>query len=110
MFDKKGLIVIEDDGKIDEDTLMMDAIEAGADDFVHEDEAFEIITQPSTFSNVRIALEKKGYNFVQAEVTMIPQSYVSLNNAEDKEKLEKLFDALDVNDDVMEVYHNYSEE
>lgn len=110
MFDKKGLIVIENDGDVDEDTLMMDALEAGAEDFTNEGDAFEIITQPSNFSEVRIALEKKGYTFVEAEVTMLPQSYVSLKDAEDKEKLEKLLDALDDNDDVMEVYHNYSEE
>lgn len=110
MFDKKGLIVIENDGSFDEDTLMADVLETEAEDFSNIDGAFEIVTTPQAFSNVRDALEKKGYKFVEAEITMLPQSYVKLENEEDREKFRKLIDALEDNDDVIEVYHNYSEE
>jgi len=106
MFDKKGLIVIENDGKIDEDQLMMDALDAGAEDFNTEDEYYEIITSPEDFSTVREALEAKGYTFASAEVTMIPQSTVTLNE-EDAIKMRKLIDHLEDNDDVQNVYHNW---
>ena len=75
MFDKKGIIIIEDDGKIDGDQLMMDALEAGAEDFENEDEMFEIVCDPMTFSATRDALEQKGYNFFEAELQMIPQNF-----------------------------------
>jgi len=106
MFDKKGLIVIEIDGKIDEDQLMMDALDAGAEDFNTEDEYYEIITSPEDFSTVREALEAKGYTFASAEVTMIPQSTVTLNE-EDAIKMRKLIDHLEDNDYVQNVYHNW---
>ena len=107
MFDKKGIIVIEKDGTVDEDTLMMDALDCGADDFTAEEDSFEITTDPANFSAVRDALEEKGYAFVEAEVSMIPQSYVTLTDEKQLERIEKLLDGLDDNDDVMEVYHNW---
>lgn len=107
MFDKKGIIVIEKDGTVDEDTLMMDALDCGADDFTAEEDSFEITTDPANFSAVRDALEEKGYAFVEAEVSMIPQSYVTLTDEKQLEQIEKLLDGLDDNDDVMEVYHNW---
>ena len=109
MFDKKGVIVIEKDDAIDEDTLMMDALDCGADDFTVEDEAYEIVTDPTIFSAVRDALEEKGYQFVEAEVSMVPQTYVALPGEEQIAQFEKLLDMLDDNDDVMEVYHNWEE-
>ena len=109
MFDKKGIIVIEKDDAIDEDTLMMDALDCGADDFTAEDEAYEIVTDPMTFSAVRDALEDKGYTFAEAEVSMVPQTYVALPGEEQIAQFEKLLDMLDDNDDVMEVYHNWDE-
>ncbi|HHT93910.1 MAG TPA: YebC/PmpR family DNA-binding transcriptional regulator [Clostridiaceae bacterium] len=110
MFDRKGIIVIEDDGSFEEDTLMMDVLETEAEDFSNIDGAYEIATAPSSFSSVRDVLEKKGYKFAEASITMVPQSYVKLENEEDREKFAKLIDALEDNDDVIEVYHNYSEE
>lgn len=107
MFDKKGIIVIEKDGTVDEDTLMMDALDCGADDFTAEEDSFEITTDPANFSAVRDALEEKGYAFVEAEVSMIPQNYVTLTDEKQLEQIEKLLDGLDDNDDVMEVYHNW---
>ena len=109
MFDKKGLIVVENDGDIDEETLMMDALDCGAEDFSADEDVFEITTDPAAFSEVRNALEAKGYAFVEASVSMIPQNYVTLTEEKPLEQIEKLLDALDDNDDVMEVYHNWEE-
>ena len=107
MFEKKGLIVVENDGDIDEETLMMDALDCGAEDFSADEDVFEITTDPAAFSEVRNALEAKGYTFVEASVSMIPQNYVTLTEEKPLEQIEKLLDALDDNDDVMEVYHNW---
>lgn len=107
MFDKKGLIVVENDGDVDEETLMMDALDCGAEDFSADEDVFEITTDPAAFSEVRNALEGKGYTFVEASVSMIPQNYVTLTEEKPLEQIEKLLDALDDNDDVMEVYHNW---
>lgn len=109
MFDKKGLIVVENDGDIDEETIMMDALDCGAEDFSADEDVFEITTDPAAFSEVRNALEAKGYTFVEASVSMIPQNYVTLTEEKPLEQIEKLLDALDDNDDVMEVYHNWEE-
>ena len=109
MFDKKGLIVIENDGDIEEETLMMDALECGAEDFSADDDAFEITTDPADFSNVRSALEEKGYSFLEAAVSMIPQNYVTLTEEKPLEQIERLIDALEDNDDVMEVWHNWEQ-
>lgn len=109
MFDKKGLIVVENDGDVDEETLMMDALDCGAEDFSADEDVFEITTDPAAFSEVRNALEGKGYTFVEASVSMIPQNYVTLTEEKPLEQIEKLLDALDDNDDVMEVYHNWEE-
>lgn len=109
LFDKKGVIVIEDDGKIDADQLMMEALEAGAEDFENEDEMFEITCDPTEFSTLREALETKGYNFLQADLQMIPQTYVKID--EDKvASMEKLIDNLDDLDDVQNIYHNWEQE
>ena len=110
MFDKKGLIVMENDGSIDEETLMMDVLDAGADDFTSTEESFEITTEPSNFSAVRDALEAKGYVFETAEVTMIPQNYQTLTDEKQLMQIEKLLDGLEENDDVIDVYHNWESE
>ena len=107
MFDRKGMIVIEKADGIDEDTLMMDALDAGADDFNVEDECFEIMTTPEDFSAVRDALDAKGYAFVQAEINYIPQTTTVLDDAEAITKMEKLIDMLEENDDVQNVYHTW---
>ena len=106
MFDKKGLIVIERDINMDEDEIMMSALDAGAEDFVAQDDAFEVYTSPADFSVVREALEAAGYNFLSAEVSMIPQNSVNVEDAETVEKIGRFLDMLDENDDVQEVYHN----
>ena len=107
MFEQKGLIVIERDDDLDEDMVMMDALDAGALDFDPGEDSFEILTAPNDFSQVRDALEAKGYTFVEAAVSMIPQNYTTLDNEKQLEQIEKLLDGLEDNDDVMEVWHNW---
>ena len=109
MFDQKGVIVIENDGDKDEDTVMMDALDAGAQDFSADEDAFEIITEPADFGSVRDALEAKGYEFLEASIRMVPQNYVHIEDEKQLEQIERLLDGLDDNDDVMEVYHNWEE-
>ncbi len=110
MFDEKGLIVIDrEEVEMEEDELMMTAIEAGAEDFAAEEDSFEITTAPDDFSAVREALEAAGIPMASAEVTMIPQTYTELTNEEDIKKMNKLLDLLDDDDDVQNVYHNWDE-
>lgn len=108
-FRQSGVIVI-DKSKADEDELMMAALDAGADDFNTEDEAYEIITNPETFSAVRSALEQLGYTFETAEITRIPDNYVKLTEEKDIKFMNLLLEALEDNDDVQDVYHNWDEE
>lgn len=105
MFSKKGQIIIERKEGMDEDELMMLALDAGAEDFSSEEEIFEIITSMEEFSKIRETLEKEGYEFMSAEITMIPDMYVSLN-MEDAEKVQKLIDKLEDDDDIQDVYTN----
>jgi YebC/PmpR family DNA-binding regulatory protein len=105
MFDKVGVIVVEKTDSVNEEDLMMVAIEAGAEDFSADEEEFEIITDPSNFQEVREAIEKAGYKISEAEITMLPKNTIKLS-PEDYEKFEKLIDKLEDNDDVQNVYHN----
>lgn len=106
MFDKKGLMVVERSASIDEDELMMEALDAGAEDFNALDDVYEIYTSPADFSAVREALEGK-YSFISAEIGMFPQNTVdATNDAELVEKIEKMLERFDDDDDVQEVYHN----
>ena len=105
MFSKKGQIVIERDPDVDEDEMMMKVLDMGAEDFNADEDFFEIITSPEDFSSVRESLEKENYKFLSADVTMIPQNTVSLN-LQDSEKVQRLIDALEDNDDVQDVYSN----
>ena len=85
---------------------MMMALDAGAEDFNEEEDSFEILTLPADFSAVREALENEGITMVQAEVTMIPQTYVNLTDENDLKMMNRIIDLLDEDDDVQEVYHN----
>lgn len=110
MFDEKGLLIIDkEDFEMDADDLMMLALDAGAEDMSEEDDSFEITTAPNDFSAVRDALTNEGIEFVSAEVTMIPQNYVTLTNEDDIKNLNKTLDLLDEDDDVQNVYHNWEE-
>ena len=110
MFDKKGQIIIDkEECEMDADDLMMIALDAGAEDFAEEEDSFEILTDPDDFSVVREALEKEGIAMVSAEVTMIPQNYVTLTDENDIKFLNRTLDLLDDDDDVQAVYHNWDE-
>ena len=106
MFDHKGLILIEQDPKLVEDEVLMNALEAGAEDVEVTEEVFEVYTAPGDFSAVREGLEQAGYSFLSAERTKIPQNTVAVSDEETLQKVRKLLEMLDDNDDVMEVYHN----
>ena len=108
MFDKKGQIVIERTALMDEDEVMMQVLDAGAEDFVAYDDTFEVFTAPNDFSAVREALEPLGYTFLTAEVSMIPQNTTEITDPETIEKIERFLERLDDNDDVQEVFHNGS--
>ncbi len=107
LFADKGVIVIENDGSVDEDKLMEDALESGAEDFVAEDEVFEIYTVPEDLSAVRAELESKGYKIVSAEKDKIPSNYVTLESEDAIKDMNLLLEKLDENDDVQNVYHNW---
>ena len=107
---KKGqIIVAKEDCDMDADELMMMALDFGAEDFSEEEESFEILTAPEDFSEVRLKLEEAGIAMVNAEVTMIPQTYVELTSEEDIKNIQKTLDLLDEDDDVQDVYHNWDE-
>ena len=110
MFDEKGQIIIDkEECDMDADDLMMAALDAGAEDFSEEEDSFEIITDPDSFSEVRQALEDAGIEMASAEVTMIPQTYVELTDEQDLYCINKILDLLDADDDVQQVYHNWDE-
>lgn len=106
MFNKKGVIIIEKEGN-DEDTVMTDALEAGASDFKADTDVFEIYTEAADFSGIRDDLENKGYSFVSAEVEMVPDTYTAIEDEELSVKMQKLLDILEDNDDVQNVWHNW---
>lgn len=105
MFSKKGIIIVEINEEIDEETLMMEALELGAEDFVVEDEYYEIVTNPDDFSSVLEGLQEKNYAFVEAEIKMVPSTTVELDD-EKAEKFQNMIDKLEDNDDVQNVWHN----
>lgn len=110
-FDKKGVIVIDnEEGELDEDAVMMDALESGAADFEADGAALEITTDPDSFNDVVAALEKKGYSFINADVEMVPQNYIELTSEGDVKNMEKLIDMLEDNEDVQNVWHNWQQD
>lgn len=105
MFDTRGVIVVEGEGA-DEETLMMEALDAGADDFSAEEDFFEIVTAPENFGKVREAIENGGYKIASAEIMRLPQTTVTLSSDDDLKNMNKLIEMLEDNDDVQNVYHN----
>ena len=106
MFQKKGVLVIEKEGR-EEDQVMEDALEAGASDFQADEDVFEIQTEPEDFSGVRDDLAAKGYGFVSAEVEQVPDTYSRIEDADLAVKMGKLLEMLEDNDDVQAVWHNW---
>ncbi len=110
MFDKKGQIIIgKEECDLDADDLMMMALDAGAEDFTEEEDSFIVLTDPDDFSAVREALEQEKIAMADAQVTMIPQTYVELTDEQDLYNINKILSLLDEDDDVQEVYHNWDE-
>lgn len=110
MFDRKGQIIIDkEEYGTDPDELMMQVLDAGAEDFADEEDSYEILTTPEDFDTVYKALEDAGIPMISAEVTMIPQNYVELTEEVALKSLNKILDLLDEDDDVQAVYHNWDE-
>ena len=110
MFDKKGQIIMDkEECDLDADDLMMMALDAGAEDFTEEEDSFIVLTDPDDFSVVREALEQEKIAMADAQVTMIPQTYVELTDEQDLYNINKILSLLDEDDDVQEVYHNWDE-
>ena len=110
-FDKKGVIVIDnEEEELDEDTVMMDALDAGAADFQPEESCFTVYTDPADFNAVAKALEDKGYQFESAQIEMVPQTYQKLEKPEDISNMEKMLDIFEDDDDVQNVWHNWEQE
>ncbi len=110
MFDEKGQIIIDkEECDMEADELMLIALDAGAEDFAEEEESFEVLTDPESFDEVKKALEEAGIPMLSAEVTMIPQTYVTLTDEKDIKNLQKTLDLLEEDDDVESVYHNWDE-
>ena len=109
-FDKKGQIISDkEECDLDADDLMMMALDAGAEDFTEEEDSFIVLTDPDDFSVVREALEQEKIAMADAQVTMIPQTYVELTDEQDLYNINKILSLLDEDDDVQEVYHNWDE-
>ena len=110
MFDKKGQIIIDkEECELDADDLLMMALDAGAEDFTEEEDSFIILTDPDDFSAVRESLEKENIAMADAQVMMLPQTYVELTDEQDLYNINKILSLLEEDDDVQEVYHNWDE-
>ena len=108
MFAKKGVMVISKED-YDEEKFMEDIMDVAAEDYSDEGEVWEIYTSPETFYDVKDALEKKGYEFVSDGIEQVPSNYITLDNEDDIKNMQKLLDALEDNDDVQDVWHNWDE-
>ena len=104
------LVIDNEDGDYEEDQVMMDAMDCGADDFEAEDDVFTVYTDPDDFNAVADAMTQKGYSFVSAQIEMVPQNYQKLTDPEQISLMEKLLDIMDDDDDVQNVWHNWDED
>ena len=112
MFDKKGQIIIDkEECDMEEDDLMMLALDSGAEDFAAEEDSYEVLTEAdeAVLEQVRKALEEAKVPMLSAEITMIPQNYVALTDEDQIKSLQRTLDLLDDDDDVQAVYHNWDE-
>ena len=110
MFDKKGQILIAADENVSEDELMETALEAGAEDLIVEEDGYEVLTAPEDFSAVRDELQAKGYEFISADVKLLPQTTTKLTEEEQLKFMNRLVDMLEDDDDVQNIYHNWESE
>lgn len=109
MFNRQGVIIIEKED-VDEEKLMEDALEAGAVDFISDEDVFDIRTEANDCSAICRDLEAKGYSFISSEIEYIPSTYTALTNEEDEIKMTKMLEMFDDNDDVQAVWHNWENE
>ena len=107
LFQEKGKLIIDRELFEDEETVMMDVLESGAEDFAAEDEIYEVTTTPENYQAVRSALEAKKYEFVDVSLGPVPVTWTEIADSDLAEKMEKLIDRMDELDDVQEVYHNW---
>ena len=105
MFDRKGIIFISNENGVEEDVVMELALEAGAEDFIADEEGFEVVTEPEAFEAVKTAIENANYEIISAEVTMVPQTYTKIDENLEK-SMEKLIDMLEDDDDIQDIYTN----
>lgn len=111
LFDRRGQILVDkEECERDPDELMMFALEAGAEDFSDEEDSYEVLTSPESFSEVREAFEREGIPVLDADVRMIPQTWVTLDSEEDRKKMQRILDLLDAEDDVQAVFHSWDED
>jgi transcriptional/translational regulatory protein YebC/TACO1 len=109
-FAQKGVIIIDNEAmELDEDTVLMDVLEAGADDLKNEGQVYEVHTSPEAFAAVSSALEKKKYRLLSAQLEMVPSNYVSVTGESDVKNLQKMLDMFEDNDDIQNVWHNWEE-
>ena len=110
MFEKKGVIIIDrEDLEKEEDTVMEDALEAGASDFEADDDIFTIYTEPDDLSGVRDDMEAKGYEFASAEVEQVPSTYTKIDDPDTRVQMQKMLDMFEDNDDIQNVWHNWED-
>ncbi len=109
LLQEKGTLIIERDKAPDEETMMLAALEAGAEDFAAEDEAYEITTEPDQYEAVRSALEQQGFVFLDVSLGPVPVTWTALTDPDMTAKMEKLIEKLEEHDDVQEVYHNWEQ-
>ena len=107
-FERKGVIIIDGE-ELDEETVMMQALEAGAADFQVDENIFEIYTDPDDFDTVKDALKAEGLEFLEAEIQMVPQTYTTLTSEDDIKNMEKMLEVMEANDDIQDVWHNWEE-
>ena len=110
MFDNKGQVLIAADDDISEEELMEVALEAGAEDFMTEEDGYEVVTEPEDFAAVRDELQAKGYEFISADIKLIPQTTAELTDEEQLKFMNRLVDMLEDDDDVQNIYHNWEVE
>jgi len=106
-FDRKGVIIIDnEDGKFDEESVLNDALEAGADDIEIDEDVYEVYTAPEGFLTVSGALESMGYTFLSAQIEMVPQSHITLSDPTDIKNMTKIIELMEDNDDIQDIWHN----
>ncbi len=108
-FTQKGVLVIDGED-LDEETVMMQALDAGAADFDASDGVFEVYTEPDDFDAVKDALAAQGLEFMEAQVEMVPQTYIKLTDEDDIKNMTKMLELMDDNDDIQNVWHNWDQD